>query len=101
MSGILLSDDARNWYESGMCCDVSIRENIFDYCGETPILILPENTVHHGAVHKNIEITNNIFRSYDGVCIFAKSTDYLFIKENQFRDKNYLEAENCTHVIAD
>lgn len=101
MSGVLLSDDARNWYESGMCCNVSIRENIFDYCGETPILISPENTVHHGAVHKNIEITNNIFYSYDGVCIFAKSTDHLFIKENQFRDKNYLEVENCNHVIID
>ena len=24
MSGILLSDDAKSWYESGMCCDVTL-----------------------------------------------------------------------------
>lgn len=43
MSGILLSDDAKNWYESGMCRDVTVKNNIFDYCGQTPILIKPEN----------------------------------------------------------
>ena len=56
MSGILLSDDAKSWYESGMCCDVTIENNTFDYCGETPILIKPENSRHAGAVHKNIKI---------------------------------------------
>lgn len=101
MSRILLSDDARNWYESGMCCDVSIRENIFDQCDETPILILPENAVHKGAVHKNIEIANNIFHSYTGVCIFAKSTDHLRIKNNQFLDRDYLKLQNCMHVTTD
>ena len=29
MSGILLSDDASSWYESGMCKDVTISNNVF------------------------------------------------------------------------
>ncbi|MDE5671482.1 MAG: right-handed parallel beta-helix repeat-containing protein, partial [Eubacterium sp.] len=30
MSGILLSDDASSWYESGMCKEVVIKDNTFD-----------------------------------------------------------------------
>lgn len=66
MSGILISDDARSWYESGMCLDVSIENNIFDYCGETPILIKPEIKKYEGAVHKNIRIIGNQFNNYHG-----------------------------------
>lgn len=66
MSGILISDDARSWFESGMCLDVSIENNVFDYCGETPILIKPEIKKNEGAVHKNIRITGNHFKNYHG-----------------------------------
>lgn len=98
MSGILLSDDARGWFESGMCLDVTIKNNRFDFCGETPILILPENHVHEGAVHHNIRITGNTFTSYKSPCIYAKSTDRLFIEDNHFADNNYLETKDCTLV---
>ncbi|MCM1364031.1 MAG: right-handed parallel beta-helix repeat-containing protein [Faecalibacterium sp.] len=99
MSGILLSDDAKNWYESGMCCDVTIERNTFDYCGDTPILIKPENRQHEGAVHKNIKICDNKFKDYSGTCIDAKSTDSLIIKNNDFGGGEYLKTNNCTNVI--
>lgn len=98
MSGILLSDDANNWYESGMCCDVTIKNNIFDYCGETPILIKPENKKHGGAVHKNIKIIGNTFNKYDGEAINIKSTDNVYIKDNRFLDDDYLVTKNCSQI---
>lgn len=82
MSGILLSDDARSWYESGMCRDVTIRNNIFDYCGENGILIKPENLIHAGPVHKNIKIIGNTFKKCEKVCFYVKSSSDVEIKNN-------------------
>ena len=98
MSGILLSDDAKSWYESGMCCDITIENNTFDYCGETPILINPENKKHSGAVHKNIKIIGNTFNKYDGEAIYIKSTDNVFIKDNKFLNDNYIVTKDCTQI---
>lgn len=98
MSGILLSDDAKSWYESGMCCDVTIRNNIFSHCGQAPIRILPENAEHAGAVHKNIQILDNDFDGYTGYCITAKSTDGLLVRGNRFASAQHLRTKNCTHV---
>ncbi len=98
MSGILLSDDAISWYESSMCCDVTVKNNVFDYCGGTPILIKPENLVHAGAVHKNIQILDNVFRSYSDVCISASSTDGLRISGNQYASDKILKTKNCENV---
>ena len=75
MSDISLSDDAGSWYESGMCKDVTIKNNSFVYCGGTPILIKPENTVHSGAVHNNIRINGNSFKQYDNECIVSSLTN--------------------------
>lgn len=101
MSGVLLSDDAKSWYESGMCCDVTVQKNTFDYSGGTPILIWPENRRHAGAVHKNVKILGNTFKSYSGVCIKAKSTDGLLIQDNRFADADcYLHTTDCTNVQA-
>ncbi len=101
MSGVLLSDDAKSWYESGMCKDVTVKNNTFDYCGGTPILIKPENGKYAGAVHKNIKIIGNTFKKYGGVCISAESTDGLVIKNNRFSNKNRLKTTNCGNVDTD
>lgn len=101
MSGILISDDAESWYESGMCKDVVIRDNVFEYCGETPVRILPENKVHNGAVHGNIKILNNTFKKYSGTCITAKSTDNLEIIGNIFASDDRLKTTDCTNVNTD
>lgn len=94
MSGILLSDDAKSWYESGMCTDVTIQNNTFDYCGQTPILIKPENKVYAGAVHKNVKLIGNTFKKYKGYCINAKDTDGIVLKGNKFSGQSIKE-KNC------
>ncbi len=99
MSGILLSDDAKDWYESGMCTDVTIKDNTFEYCGETPIRIKPENKVHKGCVHKNIKIVGNNFKKYDGACITARSTKGIHIEKNTFATDNHLETDLCEDVV--
>lgn len=101
MSGILLSDDAKSWYESGMCRDVTVQNNTFDYCGQTPIRIQPENSKYAGAVHKNIKIIGNTFRNYKGVCIQASATDDLCVKGNRFRKGKSLATANCNRVITE
>lgn len=101
MSGILLSDDAKNWYESGMCRDVTVKNNTFDYCGQTPILIKPENRKYAGAVHQNIRIVDNFFKKYNGVCISIKDSDDILIKDNQFRNGKKIRTKNCNHVIGE
>lgn len=96
MSGILLSDDAKNWYESGMCCDVTIENNVFDYCGATPILIKPENSRYAGAVHRNVKILGNDFKVYDGgVCIDAKATDSITVRGNRYGSGKKIRLKNC------
>lgn len=99
MSGILIADDARNWYESGMCCDVTIKDNVFEWCGETPVLINPENTKHLGAVHRNVSITGNSFISYKGCCVRAKSTDGILFENNIVSGDDIIKTQNCTNVV--
>ena len=101
MSGILLSDDAKNWYESGMCRDVAIKNNTFDYCGGTPILIKPENRKYAGAVHENIRIIGNTFKKYNGACISIKDSDDILIKDNTEKNSKKVRTKNCNHVIGE
>lgn len=101
MSGILLSDDAKSWYESGICCDVTIQYNTFDYCGQTPILIKPENSLHNGAVHKNIKILDNRFGNYKGYAIQAKSSDNILVQNNKYNSKKMIKTVNCKNVSSE
>ncbi|MGN1118131.1 MAG: right-handed parallel beta-helix repeat-containing protein [Acutalibacteraceae bacterium] len=101
MSGILLSDDAKSWYESGMCRDVTVKNNVFDYCGATPVLINPENNKYAGAVHKNIKIIGNTFKNYSGVCFSAKDSDDIIIKGNKFKIGKRIKMKNCKNVLTD
>ena len=101
MSGILLSDDAKSWYESGMCRDVTIENNTFDYCGQTPILFKPENRTYAGPVHKNVKIIGNTFNKYKGYCINAKDTDGIVLKNNKLSNNKKLKIKNCNDVVSD
>ena len=102
MSGILLSDDANNWYESGMCLDMTIKNNKFDYCGENGILIKPENKRYAGAVHKNITIVGNTFKKCERACFDMKDSDNIVIKNNSIGDcPEKLITKNITSFIKD
>ncbi len=98
MSGVLLSDDAKSWFESGMCCDVTVRGNTFVSCGQTPVRILPENAEYAGAVHRNIRIEDNRFEQYRGFCITAKSTENLQVTGNRFICGKPLKTVHCSRV---
>lgn len=100
MSGILISDDASNWYESGMCASVTIRNNIFEYCGEHGVFVNPENKIHGGAVHKNITVKGNVFKECAKVCFCAKSSENLDFSGNTVESApRIIETENCENVI--
>lgn len=99
MSAVLLSDDAQSWYESGMCRDVLIKNNIFERCGQTPVLIKPENSVHAGAVHKNIRIEGNFFPSGRGECVRAKSSGQITLSGNSYSARRHIKAVNCTRIF--
>lgn len=84
MAGVFISDDCRAWYESGAVKDVNIEGNKFIECGKTTVLVWPENQIHRGAVHCNINIENNAFKLRKTSAIVARSTDNIKIKSNSF-----------------
>lgn len=100
MSAILLSDDAKSWFESGMCRRVEIEKNVFEFCGGIPILIKPENKTYKGAVHKNIKISENRFISFKKLCVKASSTDNITIEKNDFSGRLF-KGKNCLNVEID
>lgn len=94
MSGILIADDARSWFESGMARDVTIRNNNFIECGGPVIFIAPENDRNEGYVHRNITIANNRFRLTGTDAISAKSVDGLKITDNLFLTPEVMKIEH-------
>lgn len=98
MSGILLSNDAKSWYESGPCKNVTIKNNTFEYCGGTPILIYPENSVHSEYIHENITINGNAFKAYSGCCVKAKSSRGITLSGNTYANKNHISTTNCADI---
>lgn len=99
MSAVLLSDDAKSWYESGACHDVLIKNNVFDYSGEVPILIKPENRVNEGCVHKNIRIIGNTFKKYNGEVMNIKCSENIEIADNIFEQSKEIKQVDCKNVI--
>lgn len=93
MSGILISNDAKSWYESGRCRDVLIDGNNFIGYGENAILISPENKTYRAAVHENIRICNNRF---DGSqALRAHSVDSLVFSGNVGKGCKNVQVKNC------
>ena len=105
MSGILIADDARSWFESGMVRDVTIRNNNFIECNEPVILIAPENSQNKGYVHRNITIANNRFKLIGKNAVSARSVDGLKINGNLFLHPEAINIEglitttDCQNVI--
>ena len=83
MHSILISDDARSWYESGNVTDVEIRGNRFGRCVGYTVQVLPENRVHGGAVHRNIRVTDNRIESGDQGGFYFKSAGGVVLRNNR------------------
>ncbi|MDE5655165.1 MAG: hypothetical protein K2I46_06100 [Clostridia bacterium] len=84
MHSILISDDAKSWYESGNVNDVEIARNRFGRVQGYTVQVMSENTIHNGAVHRNIYIHDNVidkadegwyFKSADGVVLENNTSD--------------------------
>lgn len=77
MPAVLCSDDARSWFESGRCEDVTIRNNRFGKNDEFYIQVLPENRPRKNAVHGRFVIEGNVFEGNNGIDI-QRSRELIF-----------------------
>jgi hypothetical protein len=107
MSAILVADDGLSWYESGQVHDLTIRNNLFNQCGNNilpanyTIAIAPENDEPaQTAVHSNIRITGNHFICYTPAVLTAKSVDGLVFSGNSIEQLPYLQASQHTPAEA-
>ncbi len=103
MRGILVSDDASSWFESGMVKDLTIRNNTFIDCEEPVIDIHPENPeAREGEpVHSNIKIQNNTFYMKGNRAVFVKSADNVLVDGNTiYSAEGGKKAEDFVHKNA-
>ena len=105
MSGILISDDATEWFESGCVNDVVIRGNAFMNCEEDAILIKPENKKYNGPVHRNILIENNLFVLNDTHAVNVSCSSDVVIKGNTYagnpKNEKYIVADRVENLVTD
>ena len=85
MASILLEDDARGWFESGLIRDMTIKDNTFIDCAAPQIHSNPQTAVldPEQTVHSNITVTGNTFTG-QAVNISAISTKNFTVTDNQF-----------------
>ena len=91
-AAILVADDARSWYESGMVRDMTIKGNTFTECGEPVIKVHPENSVFTAPVHTGIRIEKNVFNLLGRGAVGLKSAGDVRIEGNTIRAQH--EGEN-------
>ena len=101
MSGVLFSDDASSWYESGCVCDAVIRGNAFMNCEGDAILIKPENTKYNGPVHRNILIENNLFVLNNTHALCASSSAGITMRGNTYAGTPAEDGWTFTHNVED
>lgn len=85
MSAILVSDDARSWYESGFVRNVVIRNNRFYANKGYYVCVKPENKKHKGYVHSGIRVEDNLFDSPSSEGLYFKSAKDCIVKDNKFK----------------
>ena len=105
MYPILIADDALSWFESGAVQDVTIRNNVFEECGNNSgsggIDIAPENheLTEGNSVHRNIRITGNVFIVNNGEVLDARSVDRLVFTGNKIIHTNLLQKDTDKPVV--
>lgn len=102
MHSILISDDARSWYESGMVDNIVIRNNVFRRTVGYTVQVKPENIIHKGYVHKNIVVENNTIESNGEGGFYLKSTSGITVKNNNIVGKTLdTYIKNCANIDID
>lgn len=84
MNAILISDDAKSWYESGFVRDVLVKGNKFYGNKGYYVCVRPENRSFGGFVHSGIRIENNLFASPESKGLYFKAADDTVIINNKF-----------------
>lgn len=84
MNAVLISDDAKSWYESGFVRDVVIRNNRFYANKGYYVCVKPENKRHKGYVHSGIRVEDNLFDSPSSEGLYFKSAKDCIVKNNKF-----------------
>ena len=86
MPSILIADDARSWFESGMIRDVLMQGNHFMEDSSPAIAIEPEvlQPDRQNPVHQNIRIEKNDFELQCGPIVLARAVQGLSIIDNTF-----------------
>lgn len=100
-AAILVADDARSWYESGMVRDMVIQGNTFTECGEPVIKVHPENSTYNAPVHTGIRIEKNTFNLLGRGAVGLKSAGDVLIKGNIIRaahEGDTVLQEHCEKV---
>ena len=100
-SAILVAGDANNWFESGECNEVVIRNNTFtnacltsdyEFCqGIISICPTIPNPEVDKPFHKNIKIENNVFDTSDTQVLYAYSCKNLEFSNNLIFKSNAAE----------
>ncbi|MBQ9749569.1 MAG: DUF1349 domain-containing protein, partial [Clostridia bacterium] len=89
---IYISNDGNNWYESGRCEDVTIRNNIFRNSHTTDIYFDPicgTLPSKDNAIHRNVLIEGNtFFKSNAAAVLSATSVNNITIKNNRVYREN-------------
>jgi len=100
-----ISADAYDWYESGACRDVIIRNNVFRdvrrNSGKGVIQINPnvkDLPAQRQRYHRNIVIEGNLFEQQRGPLLFARSVENLIWHDNQVKGNNSFDIEYCEGV---
>lgn len=95
---LLVNDLVRYWSVSSCVRDLTIRNNTFSHMA-IGINIITERPDESDVRHKNIRITENLFRNC-GTGIAAVCADDLVIRENRFENVSVkYRLENCSGVI--
>lgn len=84
MNAILVSDDAKSWYESGFVTDMTVRDNRFYANKGYYICVKPENRKFGGYVHGGITVEDNRFASEEAKGLYFASTGKCTVKNNLF-----------------
>lgn len=98
MSGLLLEDDVRAWYESGPIKNMTIRNNKFIECGGPQIFSNPQTSVYdpNKTVHSNIRIIGNEFTGYSTIRML--STKNVLVEGNVFKDGGAIDLSACNGI---
>ena len=79
MHAIHISDDAENWFESGMVKNLRVSGNYFGKVNGAALSVKPENKKCGGVVHSGIVFENNTISADCGGC---------YVKDAQVKIKN-------------